>query len=56
MTRQMYLYVNMAWNMAEYMNSRRTPEDVLWLYTGWVCDSMTFNIVEYLFDRLGLIK
>lgn len=48
--------VNMAWNMAEFMNSRKTPTDILWLYTGWINDSMMFNIVEYVFHRAGLIK
>ena len=48
--------VNMAWNIAEWMNSPKRPEDVLWLYTGWVNDSMVLNIVEYVFDRIGLIK
>lgn len=49
-------YLNMAWNIAEYLNSRRNPTDILWLYTGWVNDSIMFNIVEYVFYRVGLIK
>lgn len=48
--------VNMAWNMAEWMGSKRRPEDILWLYTGWLNDSMTFNILEYVLMRIGLIK
>lgn len=37
------------------MGGKRRPEDILWLYTGWINDSMTFNIVEYLLGRVGLI-
>lgn len=48
--------VNLAWNMAEWMNSQKRPIDILWLYTGWINDSMMFNIVEYVFSRSGLIK
>lgn len=48
--------VNMAWNMAEWMGSRRRPIDILWLYTGWINNSMEFNIVEYILDRMGVIK
>lgn len=48
--------INMAWNMAEWMNSQRRPEDVLWLYVGWTNQSVAFNIFEYIFDRMGLIK
>lgn len=49
-------YINMAWNMAEFLNSRQEANDILWLYVGWINNSMMFNIVEYVFDRVGLIK
>lgn len=49
-------FLNMAWNLSEWMNSKRRPVDVLWLYTGFVNDSVLFNIVEYVFDRVGFIK
>ncbi len=48
--------INMAWNMAEWMGSQRRAEDVLWLYVGWLNDSIEFNILEYILMRLGLIK
>lgn len=56
MTRQQNAMVNMAWNIAEWMASARRPVDILWLYTGWVNDSMIFNIVEYTLSRWGWIK
>lgn len=55
MTRQQNQMVNLAWNMAEWMASEKRPIDILWLYTGFVNDSMEFNIIEYVCNRIGLI-
>lgn len=49
-------YLNLAWNFSEYLNSKRNPTDILWLYTGWINNAIMFNIVEYVFHRVGLIK
>lgn len=56
MTRKMHSYINMAWNFQEWLNSQRTLEDVLWLYTGFINDSVVFNIVEYICIHMGLIR
>lgn len=53
--RSHYPMINLAWNMCEYMNSPKTLYNILWLYTGWINDSMTFNIVEYALNRMGLL-
>lgn len=51
----MYGMINLSWNMMEYLMGPRTPLDILWLYTGFVNDSMMFNIVEYICKIGGLI-
>lgn len=48
--------VNMAWNIAEWMNGQKRPVDILWLYAGYVNNSLMFNIVSYVFGRMELIN
>lgn len=48
--------LNMAWNIAEWMGGSRRAVDILWLYTGWVNNSMAFNIIEYILVAKGVIK
>ena len=47
--------LNMVWNMAEFINGRHRPVDVLWLYAGVLNDSMLFNIVEFCLARMGYL-
>lgn len=56
MTDLEYQTLNIFFNLLEYSYSRMTIDDLWWLYFGLMSDSMAFNIVEYLFDRFGLIK
>lgn len=48
--------LNLAWNMAEWMASPKEPVDILWLYAGWVNNSMAFNVVEFILSQIGVIK
>lgn len=51
-----YQTLNMAWNFCEYLNGPRTLRNVLWLYTGFVNDSMVFNMVEFVLMQMGYIR
>lgn len=48
-------YINAIWNFQEYLHSKKSPIDILWLYSGWMSNSVPFNIAVYVLSKRGLL-